>query len=129
MGPTNSWKILSDDKWVMVPNRVGCFKWWVMSDEWWVMKTEWWVIDDENWVMSDHFFKPNKALLIYIHKFYAVVYGFFFIFMHSLSFFLWKNYENIIKCILSYIIRSLLLTIYLTSLLPMLCTGTYLFVR
>ena len=46
VGPTNSWKILSDDKWVMVPNGVGCFKWWVMSDGWWVMS-------DGNWVRSD----------------------------------------------------------------------------
>ena len=34
MGPTNIWKILSNDKWVMVPKWVGYFKWWVMSDEW-----------------------------------------------------------------------------------------------
>ena len=46
VGPTNSWKILSDDKWVMVPNGVGYFKWWVMSDGWWVMS-------DGNWVRSD----------------------------------------------------------------------------
>ena len=34
VGPTNSWKILSDDKWVMVSNGCGILKWWVMSDEW-----------------------------------------------------------------------------------------------
>ena len=50
-GPTNSWKILSDDKWVMVPNRVGCFKWWVMSDEWWKLSDEWWVMKTEWWVI------------------------------------------------------------------------------
>ena len=59
MGPTNNWKILSDDKWVMVPNGVG---WGVLSDEWWVIKTEWWVMGDENWVMSDHFFKTKQGL-------------------------------------------------------------------
>ena len=47
MGPTNNWKILSDDKWVMVPNRMGCFKWWVMSDENWVMSDGWWKLSDE----------------------------------------------------------------------------------
>ena len=33
-GATNSWKILSDDKWVMVPNGMRYFKWWVMKTEW-----------------------------------------------------------------------------------------------
>ena len=37
MGHTNNWKILSDNKWVMVPNGVGCFKWWVAEIEWGVM--------------------------------------------------------------------------------------------
>ena len=50
MGPTNSWKILSDDKWVMVPNGVECFKWWVMSDKNWVMSDEWWVMKTEWWM-------------------------------------------------------------------------------
>ena len=47
MGPTNNWKLLSDDKWVMVPNKVGCFKWWVMSDENWVMNDGWWKLCDK----------------------------------------------------------------------------------
>ena len=47
MGPTNNWKLLSDDKWVMVPNKVGCFKWWVMSDENWVMSDGWWKLCDK----------------------------------------------------------------------------------
>ena len=36
------WKILSDGKWVMVPNR--CEK---LSDEWWVMEIEWQKLSDE----------------------------------------------------------------------------------
>ena len=30
------WKILSDGKWVIVPNKYS-----ILSDEWWVMKIEW----------------------------------------------------------------------------------------
>ena len=30
------WKILSDGKWVMVPNKYS-----ILSDKWWVMKIEW----------------------------------------------------------------------------------------
>ena len=57
VGPTNSWKKLSEDKWVMVPNRVGCFKWWVMEIEW--------------GVMSDQKKKkiPNKAIAVSISKY------------------------------------------------------------
>ena len=47
VSPTNSWKILSDDKWVMMPNRMGCFKWWVMNDKWWVTKIELKVMSDK----------------------------------------------------------------------------------
>ena len=54
-GSTNSWKILGNDKWVMVPNGVGYFKWWVMSDKWWLMSDEWWVMKKIN---------PNKALVL-----------------------------------------------------------------
>ena len=55
-GPQIVWKILSDGKWVMVPNR--CEK---LSNEWWMMSYEWWVMSDGNWVMK--FLNPNNALL------------------------------------------------------------------
>ena len=55
IGPTNNWKILSDNKWVMVSNGVKCFKWWVMGDE--------------NWVMNNHFFKRNKLLFLHFSCF------------------------------------------------------------
>ena len=45
MGPTNSWKILSDDKLSASSKQTLCrvmeyFKWWVMSDENWVRNDE-----------------------------------------------------------------------------------------
>ena len=45
MGPTNSWKILSDDKLSASSKQTLCrvmeyFKWWVMSDENWVRSDE-----------------------------------------------------------------------------------------
>ena len=54
VSPTNSWIILSDEKWVMVPNRVGCRELGILSDEWWVTEIEW-------GVMSDEKKNPNKA--------------------------------------------------------------------
>ena len=54
VGPTNSWKILSDDKWVMVPNGVGCFKWWMMGDGWWVMSDEWRKLSEEWWMIKNN---------------------------------------------------------------------------
>ena len=53
----------------MVPNKVGCFKWWVMSDENWVMNDGWWKLSDKWWVMKTEwwvtiFLKPNKALMV-----------------------------------------------------------------
>ena len=60
VGPTNSWKILSDDKWVMVPNGMECFKWWVMGDKWWMMS-------DRNWgVMNDQKKKKSKQGLSFL---------------------------------------------------------------
>ena len=39
-------RVMTDGKWVMVPNKHGILKWWVMSDGNWVKKKQ----------------KPNKAL-------------------------------------------------------------------
>ena len=47
--PQTVWKILSDGKWVMVPNEYGILKWWVISEEWWVMSDEWWVTEIKWW--------------------------------------------------------------------------------
>ena len=53
------WKILSDEKWVMVPNKHDILEWWLMESEWWCqtnmvfLSDEWWVMSDEWWKLSD----------------------------------------------------------------------------
>ena len=47
-GPQTVWKILSDDKWVIVPNSLGIFEWWMISDGNWVTEIEWW----KKWIQT-----------------------------------------------------------------------------
>ena len=45
--PQTIWKILSDDKWVMVPNECDILKWLMISNEWRVMGDKWRKLSDE----------------------------------------------------------------------------------
>ena len=64
-GPQIVWKILSDEKWLMVPNKYG-----ILSDKLWVTEIEWWKIlvqTGSNWWRKVGFcfccwdFKPKSS--------------------------------------------------------------------